>query len=275
MSRLAVWNALAVLGWVWAYPLFLISKDRVGLLSRQIVFLKIWIVPGVVAQALIHVDAPGHTLFSITALCLFGAYVLRSGLTRWETQDSGLVIAVVVSAMLFLNFVPLPPPGSPGGLRSSFANATFESSLEYIRWLDDIHGSSLREIRGFTTPDRKVVIIGQDALEQSNWYLNWRIARYYLPDADIRSAATEKHPAETKAVRGMTVEPARIGSPVDIPVGDHSRILWLVENGGSLYAALAKAGAIHGGPHVFYTDVDESNLPFQVLGFRIVKANGI
>ncbi len=274
ISRLAVWNGLAILGWIWVYPFFLVSKDRVALLSRQTVFWKIWIAPGLLAQALIHVDAPGHTLFSIPAFCLFGAYFLRAGLQRWEAADAGLFVAVVVSVMLFLNFVPLPPAGSPGGVRDAFAVATFESSLEGIRWLDDIHGGSLKEIREWTPSDRKVVIIGQDVVQQTNWFLNWRIARYYLPNADIRVAASQKKPAETEVVRGSQVGAAQSGSPVDIPVPDGCRILWLVENGGPLHSALAAAGVIHGGPRVFYTDVEAGSLPLQVMDFRIVPESG-
>jgi hypothetical protein len=274
VSRLAVWNWLAIVGWVWALPLFLVSKDRIPLLSRHFVFWKIWIVPGILAQALVHVDAPGHTLFSVPAFCLFGAYVLRTGLQRWEAADTGLFVAAVVSVILFLNFVPLPPPGSPGGVRDAFAGATFESSLEGIRWIDDIHGSSLKEIRAQTPADRKVVIIGQDVVQQGNWFLNWRIARYYFPDADFRVAAAQKKPAETMAVRGSSLDFARTGSPVDIPVPDRCRILWLVESGGPLYNAVVAAGLAHGGPRVFFTDVEAGSAPFQVMDFRIVPMAG-
>src|SRR6185503_13381675 len=127
----------------------------------------------------------------VPAFCLFGAYVLRAGLQSWEAEETGALIAAVVSVMLFMNFVPLPAPGSPGGVRDAFAVATFESSLENTRWVDDVHWSSLKEIRDLTPADRKVVIVGQDVVQQSNWFLNWRIARYYLPDADIRVAAAQ------------------------------------------------------------------------------------
>jgi hypothetical protein len=268
LSRLVLWNGLAVLQWIWAVPLFLISKDRVPLLSKHFIFWSVWLVPGLIAQALIHVAAPGHTLFSIPGFCLLGAYVLKTGLERWQLADTGLVAAAVASVMLFLNFVPLPPPGSPGGLRDAFAVATFEASLESIRWLDDIHGSSIKEVRALATPDRKTVIVGQDAV-QSNWFLNWRIARYYFPESDIRMAASHRKPAQTAAVRGSAMEIARSGSPVDIPVPFHSRIVWLVEPGAPLHAALSSAGLIQGGPRVFYTDIDEGP-GFQVLDFRIV-----
>jgi hypothetical protein len=234
------------------------------------VFCTIWIVPGLIAQAVIHVDNPGHTLFSVPAFCLFGAYVLRTSLQGSDAAETGLLVAAVMSVMLFMNFVPLPPPGSPGGVRDAFAVATFESSLENTRWVDDVHGSSLKEIRSFLPPDRKVVIIGQDAVQNSNWFLNWRIARYYFPEADIRMAAAQKKPAETMEVRGSTLGRSSSGTPVDIPVPQHGRLLWLVETGGPIHKALAAAGLAHGGPRVFYTDLEPGSPPFQVMDFRIV-----
>jgi len=270
LSRLAVWNGLAILGWFWAVPFFITSKSRIPLLSRQFVFWTIWIVPGLIAQALIHVDNPGHTLFSVPAFCLIGAYILKASLEGWNAAETGLLFAVVASVMLFMNFVPLPVPGSPGGVRDAFAVATFESSLENTRWVDDVHGSSLKEIQALMPPDRQVVVIGQDAVQQSNWFLNWRIARYYLPDADIRVAAGQKKPAETMEVRGSTLGRVSSGSPVEIPVPANCRLLWLVEPGGPLHSALAAAGLAHGGPRVFYTDIEPGSLPFQVMDFRIV-----
>jgi len=226
-------------------------------------------VPGFVIQALIHVAAPGHTLFSIPAFCLAGAYVLRAGLKRWEMENAGLVAAVVAGVMLFLNFVPLPLAGSPGGAWDAFAVGTFESSLENIRWIDSVHGESLKEIGALQTPDRKTVVVAQH--EGRDWYLHWEIARYYLPDTDIHVAQDHVSPAKTMTVRGSATGHERAGSPVEILVPRHARIFWLVELGGPLHQALSMAGVIHGGgPRVFYTNIDEDTMPFQVSNFRIV-----
>ena len=269
VGRLFIWNGLAILEWIWAVPLFLIARERVKLMSRHTAFLLVWIVPGFTVQALIHVAAPGHTLFSIPAFCLAGAYVLRAGLRRWEMENYGLVAAVVASVMLFLNFVPLPPAGSPGGVWDAFAVGTFESSLESVRWLDGIHGNSLKEIHALETPERKTVVVAQHA--GKDWYLHWEIARYYLPDTDIHVAVDHPSSGETMTVRGNSAGPRRTGSPVDIPVPRRARILWLVELGGPLHQALFMAGVNRGeGPRVFYTDVDEGTMPFQVSNFRIV-----
>jgi hypothetical protein len=266
VKRLITWNSLAVLEWIWAVPLFLASKERVSLISTHTVFLKIWVLPGLIAQALIHVAAPGHTLFSIPVFCLIGAYVLRVGLKRWGVADAGLIGAVAASLMLFLHFIPLPSADSWGGPWDGFSVMTFETSLENIRWLDDIHGSTLREIRNLTTPDRKTIIVTLD-MARTVWFLNWRIARYYLPDAEIRILVDHKRPPETFQVRGSKTGQVMLAT--DIPVPLHSRLLWVLDTGGPLHSALSKANLLHGGPRVFYTDIDDMT-PFSAGDFRIV-----
>ena len=267
VRNLAGWNSLAVLPWIWAVPLFFFSKQRVNLVSTHTVFLKIWIVPGLIAQAMIHVAAPGHTLFSIPILCLTGAYVLRVGLDRWHAAETGLLAAVAVSLMFFLHFIPLPSADSKGGVWDAFSVASFETSLENIRWLDDIHGSTLREIRNLSTPDRKVIILTAD-MARRDWFLNWRIARYYLPDTEIRVLVDERQPARTLTIRGSTTVTAL---PItDVPVPRHSRLLWVLEAGAPLHSALSKANLLRGGPRVFYTDIEADTMPFSVSDFRIV-----
>jgi hypothetical protein len=267
LRNLAGWNSLAVLPWIWAVPLFFVSKQRVNLVSTHTVFLKIWVVPGLIAQALIHVAAPGHTLFSIPVLCLAGAYVLRVGLDRWKAAEAGLLSAVAVSLMFFLHFIPLPSPDSKGGAWDAFSVVTFESSLENIRWVDDVHGSTLQEIRNLSTPDREIIILTQDMARKS-WYLNWRIARYYLPDTDIRVLVDERQPIQTLQIRGSTTGTAM---PVtEVPVPRQSRLLWVLEAGAPLHSALAKANLLRGGPRVFYTDIEADTMPFSASGFQIV-----
>jgi len=267
VKNLVGWNSLAVLPWIWAVPLFLVAKQRVHLVSAHTVFLKIWIVPGLIAQALIHVAAPGHTLFSIPVLCLAGAYVLRVGLDRWQAADTGLLAAVAVSLMFFLHFIPLPSPDSKGGPWDAFSVVSFETSLENIRWVDDIHGSTLREIRNLSTPDRRSIILTQD-MARKNWYLNWRIARYYLPDTEIRVLVDERQPMHTLTIRGSTTGTAVPGT--DVPVPRQSRLLWVLEAGAPLHTALSKANLLRGGPRVFYTDIEADTMPFSVSEFRIV-----
>src|SRR5262249_18725353 len=144
-------------------------------------------VPGLIIQAFTHAEAPGHTLFSVAALCVLGGYVL------WQlrARDFALVAAVFVSAFIFLevgSLFPLPEQTSGAADRTpSIKNAilfgSFETSLEQVRWLDDMTRITLREIQEFTPKDRPTIIVTTDDYVD-RWFVNWRIGRYYLPKRD-------------------------------------------------------------------------------------------
>src|SRR6516225_2946940 len=116
MNRLVIWNGLAVIGWIWAVPFCFGRTDHPRAaasikLSRHPSFTRrgssfffIWLVPGLIIQALVHVDAPGHTLFSVAALCVLGGYLLS--LVRG--RDFALAAALLVNAIFFLDFFELP-----------------------------------------------------------------------------------------------------------------------------------------------------------------------
>src|SRR5262249_27256698 len=138
-----------------------------------------------IVQALIHIGAPGHTLFSVAALCLLGGYSLSLAPAR----DIGLGAALVLNAMLFLDFFALPEGGTNAANRApSIKNAmlfgTFESSIGMVRSLDEVTRTSLKEIREFTATDRPSVIITTDA-NGDQWFMHWQIGRYYLPAQDF------------------------------------------------------------------------------------------
>src|SRR5437870_10493292 len=76
LNRLIIWNGLAVITWIWALPSYFRHRDRLAWGGAQVVFFLVWLVPGLIVQALVHVGAPGHTLFSVAALCVLGGYIL-------------------------------------------------------------------------------------------------------------------------------------------------------------------------------------------------------
>ena len=89
MSRLVVWNGLAIIGWVWAVTFLPFSRNRWPWRTDYIGFFAWWLTPGLVSQALIHVAAPGHTLFSVPAWCLMGAQVLWVATSRLQKKGRG------------------------------------------------------------------------------------------------------------------------------------------------------------------------------------------
>ena len=147
--------------------------------------------PGLLLQALIHVAAPGHTLFSVVALCLIGGYCLSAAFPASQSRDAALAAALVINLMMFLNYFSLPSAGAPGSPRTLWASArdaaafgAFETSVNSVRYVDDIARVTLQELIEFTPEDRPVLIVTTN-VHRVEWFLNWRIARYYMPRHDI------------------------------------------------------------------------------------------
>src|SRR5262249_37903550 len=147
INRLVIWNGLAVISWIWAVPFWAArpegssQTDQPSTVRRGIAapFFFIWLVPGLILQAFTHAEAPGHTLYSVAALCVLGGYVL----SRVRMRDFALVTGVFVSAFIFLevgSLFPLPErTADAAGRTPSIENAvlfgSFETSLEQVRWL--------------------------------------------------------------------------------------------------------------------------------------------
>src|SRR6185436_4458652 len=123
-------------------------------------FTAVWLIPGLIVQALIHVAAPGHTLFSIPAWCLLGAWVIGMAAERLAPSDAplgahvALSAALVLNILLFLNYYPLPTaPATPSLLQSvknSAAYAAYETSIGLVRSLDDVSEVTLKELQDLT-----------------------------------------------------------------------------------------------------------------------------
>lgn len=281
VDRVVIWNGMAIVVFAWAIPFFLMSKVRVGLFSRQLWFVKAWVVPGLLFQAFIHIDAPGHTVFSMPALCVLGAHVLWAAAQYWKNSDDlsprmaeiFLMVAVSMNLLLFLNYFELPaasasPASTGGSIKNALAYGVFESSIGEVRWLDDTTRVSLGEIAKFTAPDRPSMVVTQD-MYTTNWFMNWRIARFYLPTIKIRVVADHKNPVEVFTVLRDIVSKPEPGNTV-IHLQRPSRILWLVEPGGRFDEAIAKAVPVVRGQKVSYSDIAADAQPFQVLNFTFI-----
>src|SRR5262249_40866825 len=95
INRLVIWNGMAMITWVWAVPsCFRPSRNS----HHPWAFFSIWLVPGWIIQAFTHAEEPGHTLFSVPALCVLGGYVL----SNLRGRDFALAGAILVSVFIFL-----------------------------------------------------------------------------------------------------------------------------------------------------------------------------
>jgi hypothetical protein len=275
LSRLVVWNATAVLASLWAVPVFLKSKERVSLLSSHSVFIAVWLLPGMLFQGLIHVEDPGHTLLSIPALSIIAAYLIFVGTQRIpELREIFLSAAVAAGALLFLGFFSLPAAAEPAGglnsLKNAFLFRTFETSIDELRYQDNTARSTLTELQQFTPADRPIVIVTSDA-GVKDWFMNWRIARYYLPKADFWVMAELQDPNWVEHVRRDAISGKSSGLNLKIPIPLHGRIIWLLERDGPFHRALKQTlPALPGGAYLSYTDVESGTLPFRVMNFEFV-----
>jgi hypothetical protein len=274
LSRLIVWNGTAVVGCLWAIPGFLRSPERVKLQSARAVFLMIWLFPGLIFQAWVHVADPGHTLFSIPALCIASAYVIVIGARRVPQLREAMVgAALALNVLLFLGLFSLPAGGEPAGgwrsLRDAFLFRTFETSLGQLRFMDNTARTTLKELREFIPADHRAAIVSSD-MQTVNWFMNWRIARYYLGSDIWVMNELESPTSVTRVHRDQTLE-KMTGDPVRISVPRGGRVLWLIEADGPFHRELKKVqGALQGGTHLWYTDIASDAQPFRVMNVEFV-----
>jgi 4-amino-4-deoxy-L-arabinose transferase-like glycosyltransferase len=276
-GRVASWNGTAVFWWIWALP-FVFRRGRRVLEGSTALFVAIWILPGLVMQILVHGDNPGHTLFSVPALCLLGAHVLMtagkrigSELDSFQMREALFAGALVLNVMLFLNFFPMPKgqaneSGRPSPL-NTMAFAVNEASLGAIRAMDDIAFATLEELRKFTPAGRPSIIVSNDHAKK-NWFLNWRILRYYEPTREIWSVVDEVSPRTALRVKRYGSLESAAGDPVPVSVPKGGRILWVLEPEGAFDDELRENVSVFGGRYVVYSDLPDDAVPFKVAGFE-------
>ena len=271
VNRLVIWNGLGVITWIWVIPLCLMERQRIRAINSQVKFLFTWLVPGLIVQALIHVAAPGHTLFSIPALCILGGYTVS--LVR--RRDWILTSVLVLNVMLFLNFLSLPADAAaPAGqrapsIKNAFLYGTFETSLGQIRWLDDVSRTTLKELEEFTPKDRPSMIITTDTYSDQ-WFMNWRIGRYYLPDRDFWVLYQRGSANGVQRIRRDVVWDKLENTSVKLPIFKEGRVLWLVEPQSEVLRQLGSVYKLGGGRYVYYTDIAAGSPSITLKGIEIV-----
>jgi hypothetical protein len=186
-----------------------------------------------------------------------------------------LSAALVLNAMLFLDFFPLPNGVTAAARRApSLKNAllfgTYESSIGMVRSLDEVTRSSLEEIRDFTPVDRPSIIVTTDA-DGDQWFLHWQIARYYLPKQDLWVLSNNGQQKRAEHVRrDQLIEARNQGVPLTVPVLREGRIIWVIEPQSAIYKQLAAKQKLQGGKYIFYTDITKDSPSIRIDDFDIV-----
>jgi hypothetical protein len=283
-NRLFIWNALGVITWIWAVPIAFLNRNRPHLNRSHILFLSVWIVPGIMLQAVTHFANPGHTLVSVSALCLVGGYVISVVVTR----ELVLASALILNTLLFLDNFPMPSPETSPGTKPSLVDliavGTYESSVGWIKRMDEITDTALAEIKAFTPADRPSIIMTTESYVDQ-WFMNWRIGRYYLRNRDIWVIDSGKagrrfgHIRLRPPGRARPAQPVTVVSyyqdrpPFRIPVFRAGRILWLLEPNSRVLKELAGAVKLTGAKYVSYVDITRDSPSFTVDGFEIVPSD--
>ncbi|MBP1624142.1 MAG: hypothetical protein H6Q07_2162, partial [Acidobacteria bacterium] len=274
-NRLFIWNGIGVLTWIWAVPFCFFNRQRQPLGMARVAFFALWILPGVILQAATHFASPGHTLFSVAALCVIGGYVLSSAPSRYVVTGAALLL----NAVMFLNVFGLPEVASkeeasktPGpSLKNAVHVGIYESSVGFVRHIDGVTRDGLSEIEKFTPSDRPSVIVTTDSYSQ-RWFMNWRIGRYYLPKRDFWVMEETRGKKRVLRIRRDKVLVNR-SYPLTIPVSREGRVLFLLEPDGPFYAELAKAVPLKGGTYVSYVDITPDSPVIQVDEFEIIPSS--
>jgi Dolichyl-phosphate-mannose-protein mannosyltransferase len=277
INRLVIWNGLAMFSWIWAVPFCVRRPEdagrtsaRAGLISA---FFFIWLVPGLIIQAMTHVEEAGHTLFSVAALCVLGGYVLS--LVRG--REIALLGALLASAVVFLevgDLFPLPvrtvsDEKRTPSIEDAILFGSYETSIGQIRGFDDMTKTTLQEIEEFTPKNRPSTVISTDSYVD-RFFMNWRIGRYYLPDRDFWIFYNDSNPKRVEHIRRDKRLESRETSPLEIPVFREGRILWLIEPGSAFHKEIAANQTLNGGKRVFYSDITPGSPPFIIDGVKII-----
>lgn len=268
-NRLFIWNGIGVLSWIWVLPFYFFGRNRQPLGVARPVFFAIWILPGLIVQAATHFAVPGHTLFSVAALCVIGGYALSLAPSRNVLAGAALLL----NTAMFLDVFGLPDVTSKTGgpsLKNAVQVAIYESSLGFVRHIDGVTRDGLSEIERFTPPDRPSVIITTDSFS-NKWFMNWRIGRYYLPRRDFWVLHETPGKRRVEHVRRNAVLETRNFS-LRIPAPREGRILFLLEPGSGIYAELAKTVPLQGGTYVSYVDIRPDSPSITINGFEIVPS---
>src|SRR5262249_51332259 len=162
--------------------------------------------------------------------------------------------------MLFLDFFALPPGAVNAAdqlpsLKNALLFGTFESSIGQVRSLDDVARTSLSEIEQFTPKDRPSIIIAPD-IAANQWFLDLRIARYYLAKREIWVLYDNINRKRLEHIRRDVLLEMRDLYPLRIPLFREGRILWLIEPNSAVQAEIASKQRLEGGKYVFYTDIN-------------------
>jgi hypothetical protein len=193
-------------------------------------------------------------------------------------RDVLLAVAATVNAALFLNVIPLGYPPSPQApplerawisLKNSVAFGTFETSMDRLRWWDEMTQASIQELQQFSVPDRPNLIIMLNGNEREFDFVNWRVVSYYLSGRPLWVLLDNLRPGAAGRVRLVRGKDMQFIKHDSIRIPRSARVLWVMLPGGEFHAALEKVKHVSRGRYVLYTDPPYEG-SFRIQGFEFI-----
>lgn len=272
--HMIAWNGVGVLSWLWMVPLWIVARRNQPRQYSRLVFFLSWIVPGMLVQAIVHVGAPGHTLFSVAALCVMGGYVMAS---TWESLSHQLAsrfriitagATVAFNVLLFFNAIPFPAARPGQDIYRALFEGVNQTTFEDLRGSNELSESSIRELKELVQSDRPSVIVSTLGSPQHFRFLNSRIASYYIGDRDLWVVGDEENPPRASRIRGKDLLEIRHGGVVRVPVPEGARIIWLMDPSSPFRTAISNAVAMKRDGNLFHSDLVRGVSTFRVANFE-------
>ena len=273
ISRLVIWNAMALVGWIWA-PI--IGYRWISAKNVPWKFLLVWVAPGLAFQVFVHVASPGHTLFATPVWCLTGAFFI-SAMGRY--RNAILAIAAIVNAALFGNVVPLGYAASPQApplekawisLRNSIAYGTFETSQDQLRWWDETTEVSIQELSRFSPLDRPNVVVALNGNDTEFDFVNWRVLSYYMDHQPLWVLSDHLPPGQFGRIRLVRGKDGQLSQGATITLPRSGRVLWVMQQNGRFHRSLERVIPVSRGRHILYSDIPPDAGSFEIEGFQFV-----
>lgn len=265
LSKVAVWNGYAIVGWV-AFA----GLARPAWPPRA--FLALWILPSLLFQTLVHAGSPGHLLGVIAAFCLLGGLTFAA--LRQQSPalaPAALTFALTLNVLWFADprmlYLTEPRDGVSGHLRhlrKTAFDAAWETGWRLIHDVDQDTRAALDAVRYLRAEYPEALLVWNRSP------VNFRKVSHYAREGELclvfETGETGNQP---HAAFWQNLRPRRVlrGRPITIPLAGATHIIWMLGRDSNFYRELFHELRPQGGGGVYLSEAKE----FTTAGVRFQR----